>query len=136
MRIDCALLCDAATVREGLLHILGGGVTRINRPEFPAPAGIALALRIVLHRTEAAQPHQARFILQSEDGRPVVEGELTFSTEGGSLDALMPGEELSLPISLPFQNVSVPSAGGYSFEILIDGIHQLSVPFLATTGGG
>lgn len=30
MRVDCALLCDAASVREGLLNILGGGITRVT----------------------------------------------------------------------------------------------------------
>ena len=30
MDIQAALLCDAATVREGLLHVLGAGVTQLN----------------------------------------------------------------------------------------------------------
>lgn len=30
MRVDCALLCDAATVREGLLHVLVGLLTLVG----------------------------------------------------------------------------------------------------------
>jgi hypothetical protein len=43
-----------------------------------------------------------------------------------------PGEEASLPlpIALPPQ-AGLPAAGRYSFEILIDGIHQATVPFTA-----
>ena len=44
MRIDTALLCDAATERDGLLNVLGGGITVATRPEFPAPLGMTLAL--------------------------------------------------------------------------------------------
>ena len=65
------MLCDAATVREGLLHILGGGITRLNRPSFPAPLGAALALQISVHPTEASVSHRVEAIIQGEDGSQI-----------------------------------------------------------------
>jgi hypothetical protein len=34
-----ALLCDAATVRENVLHILGGGLGQLWRDVYPARLG-------------------------------------------------------------------------------------------------
>ncbi len=57
MRIDCALLCDAATVREGLLHVLGGGIAHAVRPSFPAPAAMSLAVHVWVTQDEATGDH-------------------------------------------------------------------------------
>jgi hypothetical protein len=132
VRIDCALLCDAATVREGLLHILGGGVTRATRESFPAPLAMTLALRIMIHPTEAARPHELTMVLQAEDGERVVEMSVEFGlNEPGAIAA---GEEVSLPIPIPMPDLPLPQAGSYSFELLIDGIHQATVPFKVVEG--
>jgi len=131
MRIDCALLCDAATVREGLLHILGGGITRANRPAYPAPLGMMLALRIMIHPTEVDRPHQLRIQLQDADGGQIAAMDAQINV--GDPAMIAPGEEASLPLPLGLPpQVALPDAGRYSFEILIDGTHQASVPFTAT----
>jgi len=130
VRIDCALLCDAATVREGLLHILGGGVTRAGRDSFPAPLGLTLALRILIHPTETDRPHQLDLRLQGADGNLVAAVGIEFGVrDAGDLE---PQEQasLALPIALP-PDVALPAPGLYSFELLIDGIHQATVPFRA-----
>ncbi len=128
MRLDCALLCDAVTVRENLLHVLGGGVTRVARPQFPAPLGVGLAMRVMVHPTEAKSPHKLEARLLAEDGEEVASLEIGFQV--GSSE-VRPGEELSVPFALPMSQLPLPRSGAYSFELLIDGIHQASVPFLA-----
>lgn len=131
MRIDCALLCDAATVREGLLHILGGGITRAGRPLYPAPVGLTLALRVLVHPTEADATHRLDVLLQGEDGQQVAQLEIEFGISDRS--TLAPGEQVSVPLPIPFPaQVALPTPGAYSFELLIDGIHQATVPFQAT----
>ncbi|MEJ7891161.1 MAG: hypothetical protein WKF94_00785 [Solirubrobacteraceae bacterium] len=132
MRIDCALLCDAATVREGLLHVLGGGVTRVNRPGFPAPiAPLTLAVRILVHPTETDRAHHLDIRLQDADGGELAKIEVQFGVnDPGNVD---PGEEVSVPMPLIMpEPLILPHAGRYSFELLIDGSHQLAVPFTAT----
>lgn len=129
MRIDCALICDAATVREGLLHVLGGGVTRANRPEFPAPLGMTLAIRVMIHPTETASEHAMQVLLLAQDGQRVADIGIGFGVS--QPDQLAVGEEASLPLTISLGNVMLPDPGAYSFELLIDGIHQVSVPFRA-----
>jgi hypothetical protein len=97
--IDCALLCDAATVREGLLHVLGGGVTRAGRAQYPSPLGLTLALRILVHPTEAERPHNLDIRLQGEDGQPVAAVGVEFGVSDPG--AVEPGEQISVPFPLP-----------------------------------
>jgi len=135
MKVDCALLCDAVTIREGLLHVLGGGITRAARPTFPAPLGLALALRILIHPTETGSQHSGKVVLQSQDGENLVSLDFLFEADPAGLSEVLPGELLSLPLALPLQGVGVPRAGGYSFEILLDGSHHASIPFQMQVGG-
>jgi hypothetical protein len=129
MRIDCALLCDSVTIREGLLHILGGGITRANRDNFPAPLNLALALRIMVHPTEADHTHELKVLLLAQDGVRVAELGIEFGISDPAV--LEPTEEASLPLALSLHTVLLPHEGPYSFELLIDGIHQGTVPFRA-----
>lgn len=58
IRISTALLCDAATVREGLLHVLGGGITVLGRTAFPARMRVDLGLIITAPSEYAAATHR------------------------------------------------------------------------------
>jgi hypothetical protein len=132
MRLDTALLCDAATVREGLLNILGGGITQVIQPEYPAELSVTLALRIMLHPTEMEHPHQLQIIVQGEDGEKVTE--VKAEVQSADPRTLPPGEEgeLLVPWNFPGRP-KIPKTGRYSMEILIDGVHQGTVPFRAST---
>lgn len=130
MRVDTALVCDAATVREGLLHILGGGITQLVRPEYPAELGVTLALRIMVHPTEMDHPHDLEIVLQDDDGQQITKVEL--HVEVGEHADVPAGDEgeIIVPWNFPGRP-QIPHVGRYSFEILIDGNHQLSVPLRA-----
>lgn len=129
MDVDCALLCDAVTVREGLLHVLGGGATRLVRNEWPAKVGVALAVRLLLHPTEIRPIHELRCDLVDEDGHPI--GQLTMSMELSDIHDTFPGQDYSVPIGLPVGELQIPRAGAYSFEIFVDATHTSSVGFVA-----
>jgi hypothetical protein len=124
MRVSCAVLCDAATVRENLLHVLGAGITRLNRQAFPSSMGCTLALQIVVHPTETDREHDGRVVVQDEDGAVIAEVGLGFGLGGD----LLPGEEHLVPIVVQLDPVTLPAPGGYSVEILLDGNHHVSIP--------
>jgi hypothetical protein len=134
VRVDTALLCDAVTVRENLLHILGGGISRINRLQFPGPLGAALAMRIMLHRTEVGRPHKIEVILAGEDGEMIAKVEADFQVPPEGLAGLKPNEEVTVNVPLSLQGLLVPREGAYAFDVLIDGTHAASVPFHAVAG--
>ncbi|MEY2426405.1 MAG: hypothetical protein QOI61_1977 [Actinomycetota bacterium] len=131
-RVAAALLCDAATVREGLLHILGGGITRLHRTEFPAPMQVTLVAQVVLTPGEVGFAHDVSAIIQTEDGDVVVQA--NGHLEPGEPNPLLePGESVILPLVINLTNVVVPAPGGYSIEISVDDVHQTSITFRAVS---
>ena len=129
-RVASALLCDAATVREGLLHILGGGITRLHRGEFPAPMQVTLVAQIVLTPSEIGFPHDVTAVIQTEDGDVVVQAKGHLEP-GEPNPMLEPGESVILPLVINLAGVVVPGPGGYSIEVLVDDVHQSSLTFRA-----
>jgi hypothetical protein len=127
-----ALLCDAATVRENLLHILGGGISQLNRSEYPAPFGVALALMLTLAPSEARDVHRLRVILQDADGAQVAQLDAEFGFS--QVEQFQPGQRISMPLVLPLQQVAIPKKGDYSVEILIDSQLKKGLPFVAQAG--
>src|SRR5258706_12242782 len=114
MRVE-ALLCDAATVREGLLHVLGGGVSRLARGVSPGPLGAQLALMMTAMPIEASQgAHKFQITLQDEDGKSIMEITGQFMINPAPDQGK--GEPMNLPLVLNLANVAIPKAGIYSLE--------------------
>lgn len=135
MNIDNVLLCESATVKDGLLYILGGGIVRTGRPSFPSPLKMTLAVRVMMHRTEADKPHTLEVKLQDADGGDVVNVKVEFGVSDP--DRIPPGDEVAVPIPWDFpKGPMLPHPGDYSFELLIDGHHQRAVPFTAVLEQG
>lgn len=131
-RIASALLCDAATVREGLLHVLGAGITRLHRTEYPAPMQVTLAAQVVLTPLEVEFPHDVTATVQTEDGDVIVQA--TGHLEAGPPNPLLePGESVILPLVMNLDGVMLTKPGGYSIELSVDTVHQTAVTFRAVT---
>lgn len=130
-----AFLADAVSTRDSLLSVLGGGVTRLWRSEYPAPMNVDLALLLTVHPTEAAEPHRVRVLIQSADGPPEIarlEGEFSFGDPTPGPRGRQPGESLVLPLGLNLRQIAIPEPGGYSVEILVDNQHVDSLFFMVT----
>jgi hypothetical protein len=128
MKVASAFLCDAATVREGLLHVLGGGITRLWREEVPAPMGVAVALLLEVDRSELGRPHQLEMVVMGEDGGEVAK------VQGGFQSPPNPhlefGENALLPIQVPLHGAAVPTYGQYSMSVHIDNVMHARLTFI------
>ncbi|MBT9585777.1 hypothetical protein IV102_20720 [bacterium] len=128
MTVD-AMLCDAATVREGLLNVLGAGITRLHREQFPAAMGTQLAL--LLHSTakEMGKSHKLVITVTHENKEKIAEFAVDFSV------AANPGhqanEVITVPLVATFQQQVLPLAGAYDIELKIDGKVARTVQFHA-----
>lgn len=131
MKVDLALLCDAVTVRDGLLHILGGGVTRLSRASYPAPLLCQVALRLALHQTEATATHAVRVVIIDEDGHEIAKVEGQVANDPAGLASMHAGETMYASIGLPLGGVVLPRPGTYAIEILVDDSHARTVSFRA-----
>jgi len=106
------------TVREGLLHVLGGGITRLIRGPYPAPLLVDLAAWIEDDTRPVPGPKEyaVRVVLRSE---------------AGLLDAVDGGVTLNIPADLPdnviismpvwIASLTLPSAGRYFLDVSVNG---------------
>lgn len=118
MPVTAALLCDAATVREGLLHVLGAGITRLWRAELPAPMNVALALMIELEHETVTLPHEVHVRIHDPQGTVI--GEAMGGFQIGDRGRLEAGENQLVPQVIPLHGVGVGQFGSHRIDISVD----------------
>ena len=121
MKIVSSLLCDYATVREGLLHVLGGGVTQVRREEVPTD-GLDLSIALMFAYADFADFTSAHefsvTIVDTSSGKSV-------AVAKAKIVNVPMQEEMaplpSVPAVLSLRALSLPSYSVYSVQISIDG---------------
>lgn len=125
--VAAAFLCDYASVREGLLHILGGGITRVWRDEFPAPLGVGLAVVFELHRMELGRPHEVQIEIRDADGGSLAEIRGGFGAD--ATPAMQPHEKALVPFTIGLHGLAVQKHGDYEATIAVDGQFKRAIQF-------
>ena len=128
MKITTGLLCDFASVREGLLFVVGGGITRVRRAQYPAALDCSVALLVELHQMKLTRPHELELRVLGSDGEDVASIKAGFQATGVDLDI---GENLPIPVVVDLRGAALPKPGRYSIDASIDGGHQLTLSFRA-----
>lgn len=121
MELTNALLCDFAQVREGLLFVLSGGITRCYRADLPAGLGVCLAAVLELDRFEAETTHDLRVVIVDEDGQQLAEiaGQIQVRP-----NQLLFNENVALPIAFDLRAVPVERYGPVEVRIYTNGEHR------------
>jgi hypothetical protein len=127
--VTTALLCDHAQVRDGLLFVLSGGISRVMRESFPAAMGTCLALVVELDRIEAERAHQLEIVVVGEDGEEVARVEAEVSVQ--NTDAAKPTESLHLPLAVDLRAAGLARPGAYELRVYVDGQHRRTLQFWA-----
>lgn len=111
-------LCDYANVREGLLNIVSGGITRVAvHAGFPASIEAHIAMSVYVHPHRVGQEHQGRVVLRYPDTmEEIARVEFQFNVDAER----QPGEGLNIPIALPLRTVSFPHAGQVDVSVSLD----------------
>ena len=133
MEITTALLCDHAQVRDGLLFVLSGGITRVRRPSFPAPLGLGLACMLELDVIEAEHTHQFELVVIGEDGDEV--GRVSADIQIGDRKGAYAGENIQVPLAVDLQGAQLPRPGAYELRVYVDGQHRRTAQFWAEQTG-
>jgi hypothetical protein len=85
----------------------------------------------MVHPSEASREHELTVTLVDQDGVQAAQVLAKFQAAPQPSGDLQPGEELALPLPLQLLGIGLPRDGPYSFDLLIDGVHQISLPFVA-----
>lgn len=118
MELQSCFLCDSATIREGLLHVLGGGITRVWRPALPAPLGVAFVCLIALEPDECGQLHEVHLLIEGPD-HPL--GDAMGAIEAKLPAQVEPEEKVLMPLVLPLHGFGTDSYGRHVFSLSVDG---------------
>ena len=128
MKVQFALLADAANKTDsGKLNLLGV-FDRINARQFPAlhPSG-TLVMRLVFSTLETGKEHGIRIVLVDEDGKELMaqEGKLNLGPRKGP--------DAYADMIVPLMPMPFPTAGNYQLRILVDESDLFSVSLLLQT---
>jgi hypothetical protein len=118
MRVTTAFLCDAATVREGLLHALGAPISRIWRTPEQRDLHVYLAMLVAMEEQDYGIPHEIRANLIGPN-RPL--GEVVGVFVMPKPDRLEPNEILEIPQVLSLVGAPWEDYGCHTIEIFGDG---------------
>lgn len=133
IELQAAMLCDAASIREGLLHVLGAGITFVIRPNYPAPLNASIGLLFgARDLPEAGEDHAFSVTLRREDGE-AEPGEIKANVK---FQRPPDGSRLqSLPVALDLHGTGLSAPGAYEILVSVDGHDRLMIPFEAKVGG-
>ena len=119
-RLDALILCDFAQIREGLLFVQSGGLTRLVSNSFPAHFSCHVAAMVHLPPDEAVDAHTMVMKVKSADTATLVATVNVELHENPRPTGLAPGEGRQVPIVVPVHKISFPMAGQYDLHVDID----------------
>ncbi|QKS17280.1 hypothetical protein HUN59_14650 [Curtobacterium sp. Csp2] len=134
IQLGAAVLCDAATIRENVLHVLGAGVSQMFRGNFPAPLGAEIALLLYIDgepNVEVQHRVTGECRLRNSDAESVFGFEYTLRTV---IEPNLGAQSVSAII--PATGFGVPEAGAYEITIAVDDERVGAIPFTAILDEG
>ena len=119
-QLKAMVLCDFAQIREGLLFVQSGGLTRLASRSFPASFGCYLACMIYLPPDEAADAHQIVMKVKAAASATLVATVKVELHQSTRPPGLAPGEGRQVPLVVPLAAVTFPEPGEYDLQVDID----------------
>ena len=125
MQLDWAMMAEAVQIKDGLAYVLGGGFDTVLSGQLPAALHGAIAVRVLLHRTEVDREHAVEVRVLDEDGAELLR--LHGHFQAHEPDDLPLGWDIPLLVTFAMPNLPLTKEGRYSVEILGDGSHLKSL---------
>jgi hypothetical protein len=120
MDIEFAVLCDAASIREGILNVLGAPITRVYRPELPAALGVSLAALFVFEAEDHGQMREFEIKVSNASG--VIQKGVGVVAVGPRPDKAETGEDrIFSPFVASFYGQPTSNWGEHTFSVSVDG---------------
>jgi len=120
-RLTSLLICDHAQVRENLLMVLSGGITRLHVPNVPAGVQFTVALVIEVPYFELDQPHEVRLtVIDPETAGPIAEPFVAnLPSDPATAQRVFLGEPVLIPLTVGVA-LGVEHAGQYDVRVTVD----------------
>jgi hypothetical protein len=116
MKIEYALLADAAQAVGGKVFILGGGWNVFRAANYPAPIYFAVAIGLGFTSNEAGIKYPLNVVVADEAGVPIIP-EMKGQVETGQPAADVPkGASVKVPVAINM-NITLPRPGTYGIVV-------------------
>jgi hypothetical protein len=135
MRLQSAMLADAARVAENKLYVFGGQWDRLYTHSFPAThPGLTIVLVIEVSYSEALTDHhlQVSLMRDGEKMGPEARGVINVGHAPGTT----PGAPSYVPIALPFEQIQFLVSGRYEWVITLNDEPVGFIPLEVTLAPG
>ena len=116
MRIEYALLADAAQTVGGKVFVLGGGWNLFRAANYPAPVHLAVAIGLGFTSDEAGIKYPLNVVIADEAGVAIIP-EMKGQVETGQLAPDVPKTaSVKIPVAINI-NMSLPHPGTYAVVV-------------------
>ncbi|WP_037576835.1 DUF6941 family protein [Phaeacidiphilus oryzae] len=118
MKLTVYTLCDRATVREGLLHVLGGGITSA---QLTTPGALDLDLALLFlpdSREDMTAQHEATVTMRQVTANADL-AKVQVAWQAANIPDVDPLP--ALPLSVPLRQVRIDAPGDFEITIAVDG---------------
>ncbi|MGA9725822.1 MAG: hypothetical protein WBQ86_25440 [Candidatus Binatus sp.] len=116
MKIEFALLADAAQAVGGKVFVLGGGWNLFRAASYPAPVQLAIAIGLGFSSDEVGIKYPLNVVIADEAGVPVVP-EMKGQVETGQPAPDVPKTaSVKIPVAINI-NMSLPHPGTYGIVV-------------------
>ncbi|MGA7870139.1 MAG: hypothetical protein WCA22_04495 [Candidatus Binatus sp.] len=116
MKIEYALLADAAQAVGGKVFVLGGGWNLFRAANYPAPVQLAIAIGLGFTSNEVGVKYPLNVVIADEAGVPVVP-EMKGQVETGQPAPDVPKTaSVKIPVAINI-NMSIPHPGTYGIIV-------------------
>jgi hypothetical protein len=115
--LSTAVLCDFAQVRDRLLFVASGAVSRLYRRELPSPLGLMVGLVIEVPLEDAGMEHGLRAEVINRHGTVLATLQNTFRV---SDEGLFPHEVQQVPLVLSITGVRARTWGTHQVRLYLD----------------
>jgi hypothetical protein len=116
MKIEYALLADAAQAIGGKVFVLGGGWNLFRAASYPAPVQFAIAIGLGFSSSEIGMKYALNVAIADESGVPIVP-EMKGQVETGQTAPDVPKTaSIKIPVAINI-NMSLPHPGTYGIVV-------------------
>jgi len=116
MKIEYALLADAAQAVGGKVFILGGGWNVFRAASYPAPVHLAIAIGLGFTSTEVGIKYPLNVVVADEAGVPIIP-EMKGQVDTGRPAPDVPtGAAVKVPVAINM-NMALPHPGTYAIVV-------------------
>jgi hypothetical protein len=128
VHVSALIVADAVSVREGLLHVLGGGISYVQRGSYPAPLLADIGI-LVSHRASARNFHIN--VALRKDGSPEVLSEIEVDGEAADTPDVDANVYGTIPLQIDARSIAIPGPGNYTLSVTLRGGKGLTTHFTA-----